>query len=143
MYSRNNNDGIFVFGVELCCDPETHDPIHVVGELLGIYWENQIWIVVFKDEKKRWKYSDLSPKAFFGAEPWSIKKYIPLGWLEENLLLNAKLPILDQPSKDPLPSPLFPRATVEFMKKLEEKAGTWETYETCNSKFDYYSIKPI
>jgi len=143
MYSENKNNGIFVYGVEIFCDPETYIPIHVTGELLGIYWEDQIWVVIFKDEKKRWKYSDLSPKAFFGTEPWSIKKYIPLGWLEENLLLNAKIPILNQPPKDPLPSPLFPRATVEFMKKLEENAGTWETYETCSSKFDYYSTKPI
>ena len=143
MYSRNDNDGIFVFGVEIYCDPKTHDPIHAVGELLGIYWEDQIWVVIFKDEEKRWKYKDISPKAFFGEEPWSIKKYIPLKWLEENLQLYAKIPILDQPPKDPLPSPFFPRATIEFMKKLEENAGTWETYETCSSKFDYYSIKPI
>lgn len=144
MYSENKNDGIFVYGVEIYCDPETYIPIHVVGELLGIYWEDQIWVVVFKDEKKEWKYHrDLSPKAFFGAEPWSIKKYIPLKWLEKNLLLYAKIPILDQPSKDPLPSPFFPRTTIEFMKKLEKDAGTWRTYETCNTKFDYYSTKPI
>jgi hypothetical protein len=143
MYSKNDNDGIFVFGVEIYCDPETDDPIHVVGELLGIYWEDQIWIVILKDEKKRWKYRDISPKAFFGAEPWRIKKYIPLKWLEKNLLLYAKIPILNQPPKDPLPSPFFPRATVEFMKKLEKETETLETYYTCNSKFDYYSIKPI
>ena len=141
MYSRNDNDGVFVYGVEIYCDPETHDPIHVVGELLGIYWEDQIWIVIFRDEKKRWKYKDLSPNAFFGTEPWIIRKFIPLKWLEENLQLYAKIPILNQPPKDPLPSPLFPRATTEFMKKLEERAETLETYETCNSKFDYYLRK--
>ena len=48
MYSENKNDGIFVYGVEIYCDPETYIPIHVVGD--------QIWVVVFKDAKKRWKY---------------------------------------------------------------------------------------
>lgn len=143
MYSENKNDGVFVYGVGVYCDPETYIPIHVTGELLGIYWRDQIWVVVFKDEKKRCKYKDLPPKAFFGADPWSIKKYIPLKWLEKNLLLYAKLPILDQPSKDPLPSPFFPRVTMEFMRKLEEDAGIWETWGTCNNKFDYYSTKPI
>ena len=49
MYSDNENDGLFVIGAELFYDKETKELEHVNADLLGIYWEEQIWVVCAKD----------------------------------------------------------------------------------------------
>ena len=137
MYSDNENDGLFVIGAELFYDKETKELEHVNADLLGIYWEEQIWVVCAKDYDIAQIIQQLPMTCFLGWIKWEIRKEIPLKWLEKNLELYGKLPILEPRTGPPPKGPFFPRATVEFMEQLDKQRS--EHYmEGEESVFDYY-----
>lgn len=140
MYSDNENDGLFVLGVELFYEEETKEPIHVVAELLGIYWEEQIWVVGAIDNEHLNRILQYLPMScFLGWDKWRVRKEIPLKWLEENLQLLGKLPILETQQSPPPKSPFFPRVSIEFMKNLDKRRSVFYA-EDKMSVFDYYTL---
>lgn len=140
-------NGTFLIGVVLDCNFRTLEPEDVLGEYLGIYWNEKVWILDVKDN------CNYGINTLFPFSPWHErykgdkinKKMIPEKWLRKNLTRCGAIPLVEGAlNVPPIVPKTFPRASLNLLLGLEvpdDNKRKCLAYKY--NRYDYYNVTNI